>query len=85
MDGKLRVATPGALSPETGTLPFEGYAKDLSIMVQATRVLGSKAAAAEWLQSPAIGLNQRRPIDVMLTDPQLVHDLLVRMDFGVYT
>jgi putative toxin-antitoxin system antitoxin component (TIGR02293 family) len=85
MDGKLRFATPGALASDTDTLQLEGFIRNFPFMAQATRVLGSEAAAVEWLQTPAIGLDQRRPIDVMLTDPQLVHDLLVRMDYGVYT
>lgn len=53
---------------------------------QATDVLGSAEAAERWMATPAIGLDQRRPIDLMSTPAGvgLVRDLLERMDLGVY-
>jgi putative toxin-antitoxin system antitoxin component (TIGR02293 family) len=50
-------------------------------------VLGSKAAAERWLVAPAMGLEGRRPIDLMRTSvgSSLVLDLLGRMQYGVYS
>jgi putative toxin-antitoxin system antitoxin component (TIGR02293 family) len=50
-------------------------------------VLGSKELAEHWMQEPAIGLDGRRPIDVIATDAgrQLVEEYLGRIEFGAYT
>jgi putative toxin-antitoxin system antitoxin component (TIGR02293 family) len=58
-----------------------------SITEQAIDVLGSKEAAEHWLATPAIGLDQRRPIDLLQSSEgaELVKTLLIRMDFGVYS
>jgi len=57
------------------------------ILAQATAVFGSKEEAEQWLERPAPGLNQRKPIDLLATPAgvELVEDLLVRLEFGVYT
>jgi putative toxin-antitoxin system antitoxin component (TIGR02293 family) len=49
-------------------------------------VLGSKDAAEHWLAAPAIGLDQRQPIDLLQSSEgaELVKTLLTRMDYGVY-
>jgi putative toxin-antitoxin system antitoxin component (TIGR02293 family) len=58
-----------------------------SITEQAIDVLGSKEAAEHWLATPAIGLDQRRPIDLLQSSEgsELVKTLLTRMDYGVYS
>jgi putative toxin-antitoxin system antitoxin component (TIGR02293 family) len=58
-----------------------------SITEQAIDVLGSKEAAEHWLSVPAIGLDQRRPIDLLQSSEgaELVKTLLTRMDYGVYS
>ncbi|MFM0327710.1 type II RES/Xre toxin-antitoxin system antitoxin [Caballeronia glebae] len=58
-----------------------------SITEQAIDVLGSKEAAEQWLSQPAIGLDQRRPIDLLQSSEgaELVKTLLTRMDYGVYS
>jgi putative toxin-antitoxin system antitoxin component (TIGR02293 family) len=52
----------------------------------AAEVLGSADAAEQWFMAPAMGLEQRRPIDLMHTmdDIALVTQLLSRMRYGVY-
>jgi putative toxin-antitoxin system antitoxin component (TIGR02293 family) len=57
------------------------------ILAQAIEVLGSKEAAQEWLLSPAIGLDNRRPIDLLtsVAGAEAVGDYLTRMEYGVYT
>lgn len=60
--------------------------KFAEILAKATDVFGSQEAAEAWLETPAIGLDQRRPIDLLSTPAgvELVEDYLVRLDYGVY-
>jgi putative toxin-antitoxin system antitoxin component (TIGR02293 family) len=60
--------------------------KFAEILSRATEVFGSQEAAEEWLERPAIGLEQQRPIDLLSTPPgtRLVEEHLERMAFGVY-
>jgi putative toxin-antitoxin system antitoxin component (TIGR02293 family) len=57
------------------------------ILSHATRVFGSQAEAEQWLGRPAIGLDQRKPIDLLRTHPgaRLVAEYLTRIEHGVYT
>jgi putative toxin-antitoxin system antitoxin component (TIGR02293 family) len=54
---------------------------------QAIAVLGNQDAAEHWLLAPALGLSQRRPIDLLQSTEgtNLVKTLLTRMDYGVYS
>jgi len=56
------------------------------ILARAAELLGGQAAAEAWLAAPQIGLEQRRPIDLLATPAgtALVETLLDRMDYGVY-
>jgi putative toxin-antitoxin system antitoxin component (TIGR02293 family) len=49
--------------------------------------MGSQEAAEQWLERPAIGLDQRRPIDLLSTPAgvELVETFLERLEYGVYT
>jgi putative toxin-antitoxin system antitoxin component (TIGR02293 family) len=60
--------------------------KFVEILVKATAVLGSQDEAERWLERPAMGLNQRCPIDLLGTPAgvDLVEDFLERLDYGVY-
>ena len=57
------------------------------IVAKATDIFGSRDKAELWLTQPAIGLNQRRPIDLLATPAgiELVETFLQRVDHGVYT
>lgn len=57
-----------------------------SVRSLAQEVLGSADAANEWLDSEALGLEMRKPIDLLSTSPgaEAVKTLLQRMKFGVY-
>jgi putative toxin-antitoxin system antitoxin component (TIGR02293 family) len=57
------------------------------ILAKATQIFGSQEEAERWLQQPAIGLEQRRPIDLLGTPAgvRLVEDFLGRLEYGVYT
>ena len=61
--------------------------KFAEILAKATRVLGSQDEAEQWLRRPAIGLDQKRPIDLLTTPAgvQLVEDYLGRLEYDVYT
>ncbi len=49
-------------------------------------MFGSQDEAEQWLERPAIGLDQRRPID-LLSSPagvETIEDHLTRLEYGVY-
>jgi putative toxin-antitoxin system antitoxin component (TIGR02293 family) len=53
---------------------------------KATDVFGSQEEAEQWLERPGIGLDQRRPIDLLATPAgvELVEQYLTRLAYGVY-
>ncbi|MGF7207790.1 putative toxin-antitoxin system antitoxin component (TIGR02293 family) [Skermanella aerolata] len=55
-------------------------------LAKAAAVLGSQEEAERWLERPAIGLDQRRPIDLLSTPAgvEMVENLLERLEYGVY-
>ena len=57
-----------------------------SVRAMAEEVLGSAKAANEWLNAEAMGLEFRKPIDLVSTSPgaEAVKTLLQRMRYGVY-
>lgn len=56
------------------------------VLAHATRVFGSQGGAEHWLDRPAIGLDHRKPIDLLRTHPgtRLVSEYLTRIEHGVY-
>lgn len=56
------------------------------ILAKATSIFGSKEEAEQWLERPAVGLDQRKPIDLLATPAgvELVEDFLARLEYGVY-
>jgi putative toxin-antitoxin system antitoxin component (TIGR02293 family) len=60
--------------------------KFAEILGRATEIFGSKEDAEAWMNRPAIGLDQRRPIDLMATPvgTEAVEDYLTRIEYGVY-
>src|SRR5262249_53511797 len=56
--------------------------KFAEILAKATSVLGSQLQAEQWLERPAIGLDRRRPLDLLATPAgtQLVEDYLTRIE-----
>ncbi len=61
--------------------------KFAEILSRATDVFGSQEDAERWLERPAIGLDQRRPIDLLATTAgvEIVETFLRRLEHGVYT
>ena len=61
--------------------------KYADILAKATKQLGTIDAAESWLAEPAMGLDQRRPIDLLSTPEgvQLVEEFLTRLEYGIYT
>ena len=80
---RVKLAPAKPLSPEQSGRVW----KFAEILAQTTEVLGSQEEAEEWLQRPAIALDQRRPIDLLATPAgaTLVETLLGRIQYGVYT
>ncbi len=60
--------------------------KFAEILSRATSLFGSQQDAEQWLEQPATGLNQRRPIDLLATPAgvELVEEFLTRLEHGVY-
>lgn len=60
--------------------------KFAEILAKAADVFGSQEEAEQWLERPAIGLDHRRPIDLLSTPAgiELVEDHLERLAYGVY-
>jgi putative toxin-antitoxin system antitoxin component (TIGR02293 family) len=56
------------------------------ILAKATLVFGNRPKAKEWLSSPVLGLNGRRPADLLVTQAGIEHveQFLERLDYGVY-
>lgn len=61
--------------------------KFAEILTKAIDVFGSQEAAEKWLEEPAIGLERRKPIDLLSTPAgvEIVEDYLVRLEYGVYS
>ncbi len=61
--------------------------KFAEVLSRATTVFGSQAEAEHWLERPAVGLDQRKPIDLLATPAgvEMVEDHLTRLEYGVYT
>lgn len=57
------------------------------ILDKATSVFGSRLKAEEWLSTPAPGLDGHRPADLLASKAGMerVEQLLVRIEYGVYT
>lgn len=71
------------LSPEQSGRTW----KFAEILAHAIRVFGSQDEAERWLDRPALGLNGRRPIDLLSTPVgvEMVETFLSRIEHGVYT
>ncbi|WP_280282342.1 MULTISPECIES: antitoxin Xre/MbcA/ParS toxin-binding domain-containing protein [unclassified Pseudomonas] len=56
------------------------------ILTRATQVLGSREKAERWMVTPALGLERRRPIDMLANaeDLEVLETFLGRIEYGVY-
>jgi putative toxin-antitoxin system antitoxin component (TIGR02293 family) len=56
------------------------------IFAHAADVMGSDAAAESWMNKPAIGLDNRKPVDLLATSAgvEAVEKYLTRLEYGVY-
>lgn len=70
------------LSPEQSSRTWN-FAR---LLAKAAAVLGSQAEAEMWMLQHALGLEGRRPIDLLATaaGSDLVREYLERLDYGVY-
>ena len=71
------------LSPEQSGRAW----KFAEILGRAIELFGTQAEAEQWLEQPAMALDQRRPIDLLSTPAgvEAVEDHLTRLEYGVYT
>ncbi len=78
-----RKAAPRARLPVNESERLWRFAE---ILGHSTRVFGSQAEAEQWLGRPALGLDHRKPIDLLRTHPgaRLVSEYLTRIEYGVY-
>ena len=60
--------------------------KFAEILAHATKLFGTQSEAERWLDRPAIGLNQRRPIDLRSTPAggAIVETFLDGIEYGAY-
>lgn len=79
---RRREAGDKPLSPEQSGRLW----KFAEILLQAAELLGSREEAEAWLARPAVGLNQRRPIDLLASPVgvALVEEHLGRLRYGIY-
>jgi putative toxin-antitoxin system antitoxin component (TIGR02293 family) len=56
------------------------------VLAQASSVLGGQTAAEDWMMKPALGLDGRRPIDLLSSSAgaEAVAEHLTRLEYGVY-
>jgi putative toxin-antitoxin system antitoxin component (TIGR02293 family) len=61
--------------------------KFAEILGRAIELFCSRAEAEEWLERPAMALDQRKPIDLLSTPAgvESIEDHLTRLEYGVYT
>lgn len=61
--------------------------KFAEILARATDVFGAQEEAEEWLEKPATGLNNEKPIDLLSTPAglEMLESHLTRIEYGVYT
>jgi len=71
------------LSPEQSGRAW----KFAEVLGRATDLFGSQAEAEEWLDRPAMALEQRKPIDLLSTPTgvEAIENHLTRLEYGVYT
>ncbi|MCG6658264.1 DUF2384 domain-containing protein [Halomonas campisalis] len=78
-----RVKNPEPLSAEQSSRAW----RFAEILTRAEDVFGDPEEAQRWMNTPAMGLEGRKPIDLITTQVgyELVDDFLTRMDYGVYS
>lgn len=85
MNNKLRFSSPSVLPTDTCPIRMNHFVQNLPYMALATRVLGTEAAAADWMCTPAPALGQQRPADMLLVDPLRVQRLLIQLEQDAQT
>lgn len=78
-----RVKKPEPLTAEQSSRTW----RFAEILTKAEDVFGDPDEAQRWMNTPAMGLEGHKPIDLITTQVgyELVDDFLTRMDYGVYT
>ncbi|MEO1310193.1 MAG: antitoxin Xre/MbcA/ParS toxin-binding domain-containing protein [Pseudomonadota bacterium] len=60
--------------------------KFAEVLGRAEELLGSRESAEEWMKKPQMGLDRRRPIDLLSTPAgvEALEDHLTRLEYGAY-
>ena len=79
---RIKAAPAERLSPEQSGKTW----KFAEVLSRAAEVFGSQQEAEAWLERPALGLDGRRPIDLLATPAgtEAVEAFLQQIDYGVY-
>lgn len=79
---RRRESPEAALSPEQGGRAL----RFAELLARASVVFGGQEAAERWFDTPAMGLDRHKPIDLIATQvgAQLVDEFLGRIEYGVY-
>ena len=79
---RRREAPEAPLSPEQGGRAF----RFAELLARAAVIFGGQEEAERWFDTPAMGLDQQKPIDLIATQvgAQLVDEFLGRLEHGVY-
>lgn len=58
-----------------------------ALLKRVESMLGDRQSAEQWISEPALGLNGARPVDMLASTEgvRLLDELLVRLEYGVYT
>jgi putative toxin-antitoxin system antitoxin component (TIGR02293 family) len=74
--------TPQLLSVEQSNRAW----RFAEIFAHAINVMGGEEAAEIWMNKPAIGLSNRKPVDLLATSAgvEAVEEYLTRLEYGVY-
>lgn len=80
---RKKVGGPARLSREQSGRTW----KFAEVLSKATDVFGSQRRAEDWMVQSARALDGRTPLELLATTAgtELVEDLLIRLDYGVYT
>ncbi|WP_321930560.1 antitoxin Xre/MbcA/ParS toxin-binding domain-containing protein [Paraburkholderia guartelaensis] len=72
---------------ETPAAQSTSVVRGAAMIDQATGVFGCQERAEGWLETPAYGLDGRRPVDLLRSaeGTKIIHDFLTRLDHGTYT
>jgi putative toxin-antitoxin system antitoxin component (TIGR02293 family) len=82
--GRDRPRDPERLRRFIENAPYHLLNKE--VFAKAVEVMGSEGAAEAWMNEPAIGLDNRKPVDLLCTPDGVaaIKKYLTQIEYGVY-